>query len=210
MDDIENKYRELYEKPSFRNIYLQNRSHLYLKVVGILKGLGCPSLLDIGCSYGLLVEMANSCGIDAWGLDFDIGYLRDFHSQLKHSSSKFLYGSVADKAMISRIRALGINTLVILDVLRYFDNPIFLNELDADLIAIKDNSSSFISKFIRNNGFNLRSYSPADWLLLFAGYQAIRIYSSKFLIRINNPGGLVLSLLNLFSPTYTLILKKIT
>lgn len=63
--DIIKKYLNLYEyDQSFQEYFLYKRIMTYRKIVSIIEDLGVNSVLDIGCSYGLLVEEANAKGID--------------------------------------------------------------------------------------------------------------------------------------------------
>ena len=57
---IRNKYINLFSfDANFQRAYLYERNELYSKIVETIEGLKISSLIDIGCAYGNLVEIAN-------------------------------------------------------------------------------------------------------------------------------------------------------
>jgi hypothetical protein len=202
--------RHFAAQTSHQEVYLRDRLPVYEKILAIAQELHLRRLVDLGCALGMLVELANAAGLDAYGFDFPIGELMEYHRNLAHSQGKFIYGSLADKSLRQSFQDKDIDAFIILDTLRYLTEPQSLASLNAKYIIIKDLCDNY---FIRRKGRNqrqavdLRYYRPLDCLKLFHNYAAHRLYPSKFLFSLNNPGYLALALINAISPTYTLILK---
>ena len=207
--DIIKEYSNLYEgDQNSSKEYLYKRISLYRKIVSIIEDLGINSILDIGCSYGLLVEEANAKGIDAWGLDLPIKKLQEFHSKLPLSKGKFIYGQVEDDSVIRQLVGKKFQGITLLDTLRNLKNTKNILKLEAQFIIIKEVSNNFyVRRKRRKAGIDFQLYSPYDYLKIFPEYSVLRIYSSKFLFHIEKPNFLCLKLMNLL-PTYTIVLKR--
>lgn len=206
--DIAQMYSELFsDNSNFQKVYLIKRSKLYQKIVSILHELKVTSLLDIGCAYGLLVELANANGIDAYGLDLPIDNLMKFHSQLRFSKDKFIYGSLEDQSLIKEIAQKEFQAITVLDTLRHIEKFENLNNLKAEMLIIKEVSDNYYMRRRRRTQFDVKLWKPSDYEEKFPSYKISRIYSSKFLFKIKKPNGLILKAFNLF-PSYTIIMEK--
>jgi len=213
MTFIENSYQKLFSHDeNFKKIYLTSRINLYSKIIKIIKKLNVVSLLDIGCAYGKLVEIANQEKINAFGLDLPIEELKNHHKQLTLSRGKFFYGSVNDDDLVDKLKKEKIECLVLLDTFRYIEKIENLNELGADLIIIKELSNNYRmcqdrEKYLRDH-FDIKLYFPSEIIKIFKNYKPLYIFPSKFIFKIKNPANFVCKLINFFFPTYTLILKN--
>ena len=206
-NNMKKKYQDIFTS-STSQVYLSKRNRLYAEIFNIVRNLKISSLLDIGCAYGILVELCNTHGINAFGVDFPIDNLREFHDLLKYSKGKFVYGCVDDKDFIEKIANYKFSAIVILDSLRFFEKPENLNRLGTELLIIKEVSNNFYIVKRRKSEFDIRLYSPSECLKIFPEYYVFRIYSSRFLIRIDNPNLLYLNAINLLFPSYTIILRR--
>jgi SAM-dependent methyltransferase len=206
--DIFKEYLNLYEDQNLSKVYLYKRISLYRKIVSVIEDLGINSILDIGCSYGLLVEEANAKGIDAWGLDLPIEKLQEFHSKLPLSKGKFIYGEVEDDSVIRQFSKKKVLGITLLDTLRNMKSVKNILKLEPHFIIIIEVSNNFyIRRKRRKEWMDLHLYSPCDYLKIFPEYSVIRIYSSKFLFHVEKPNFLCLKLMNLL-PTYTIVLER--
>jgi 2-polyprenyl-3-methyl-5-hydroxy-6-metoxy-1,4-benzoquinol methylase len=142
--DIFKEYLNLYEvDQNFSKEYLYKRISLYRKIVSVIEDLGINSILDIGCSYGILVEEANAKGIDAWGLDLPIEKLQEFHSKLPLSKGKFIYGEVEDDSVIRQLGKKKVLGITLLDTVRYMKSVKNILKLEPQFIIIKEVSNNF-------------------------------------------------------------------
>jgi len=134
---IEEFYKEKFSfDDTFQKLYQEERMVLYEQILKIIKELKISSLLDVGCSFGLLVERCNLEGIDAYGLDLPVDNLKKYHQNLPHSQGKFLYGSVNDNAFWETVKPKEFEALIILDTLRHISNPENLTKLNYKYIII--------------------------------------------------------------------------
>lgn len=206
--DIKDKYSELFSTSHiFREEYLVRRRKLYIQIFNIMQELHITSFLDIGCAYGLLVEYANSRGINGVGLDLHIDELVQFHNNLSHSKGKFIYGSAEDEKLIENI-AQRFELIILLDTLRYLKICEHLNKLNASWVIVKEVCNNFYIRWKRKDQFDIRLYSPVECLKIFSNYSIYRVYPSKANFYLNNPNSLLLKTINLTFPNYTIILKK--
>ena len=210
---VEEYYRERFNGDrAFQGIYLHSRLGHYIMIKKIIEGLNISCLIDFGCAYGLLVELCNEAGMNAFGLDLPIDNLMQFHNQLLFSKGKFIYGSINDSHTIDRIKLEDDNmAITILDTLRHIQYVENIKRLKPRYIIIKENSNNcYIKKQVMKDQANLlsRLYSPLDCLRLFDRYNPYQIFPSKFIIKIMHPGTKMLRLVNAISPTYTLVLKR--
>ena len=211
MELLEKKYQDRYTNDIvFQNEYIHHRAKVYRRISEILGDLGVKSSLDIGCSFGLLVEICNAKGIDAFGFDLPIDNLREFHEKLDYSKGKFIYGSIDDEAVLDTLRHKEVEAITILDSLRYFGRPELIENIGAKNLIIKEVSDNL---YIRNQRKkmetipDLRLYTPVSLLEMFKKYKPIRIYVSKFILHINHPSRQTLNLVN-YLPTYTIVLQR--
>lgn len=209
MGDIKDFYFQKYlNDPKFRQTYLSpKRIRLYHKITLMIEALNITSVIDIGCSYGLLVEFLNSKGIDAWGIDLPISVLKEFHSNLTLSKGKFIYGSIEDEEVIDRISEMKFQGIILLDTLRYIKKVEAILRLNAEFIIIKELSNNFHIRSKRKGQYDIHIFTPLDLLYVFNKYYILRIYSTKFVFHIKNPSLFMLKLMNLL-PSYTVILKR--
>lgn len=193
----------------FKDVYLNRRGKLYSKILDIAGGLKISSMLDIGCAYGLLVEEANKKGLDCWGMDLSIDELKRIHKTLPLSSEKFIYGTIEDKEIVSRIEEKGFDAVLLLDTLRSLGDPGSLASLTPRYIIIKDAcDNARIRRRPQETILRVKLYSPAGLLKTFPGYHLRTIYPSKFLFRINRPSAITCGLINSVFPTYCVVLER--
>lgn len=83
-----------------------------------------------------------------------------------------------------------------------------LNNLGAYFFIIKEVANNLYIRRKRKGEFDVKLYSLADYEKIYPDYKIIRIYSPKFIFKIENPNSLILKFLNFMFPTYTLILKR--
>lgn len=208
---LEKKYQERYTNdPIFQNEYIHFRTKVYRKISEIAENLKIKSLLDIGCSYGLLVDICNARGIDTFGFDLPIDSLKQFHQKLEFSKDKFIYGSIDDEAVFHSLGQKGFEAVTIIDSLRYFEHPEFIRRINARFLIIKEVSDNLYIRRQRKKVETIpdhRLYSPTLLLDVFNKYKALRIYLPKFILRVNNPGQTALKVIN-YLPTYTIVLQR--
>ena len=213
MDSLSAAYSKVFnEDASFQREYLEDRTAMYAAVLGILRGLGARSFVDVGCAFGLLVEMGNQAGLDAWGADFSIERLKAHHAALPGSKGKFVYGDIDNEpAAVAAIAGHRPDAAVALDVMRNLEHPENLDRLGARHLVIKEVSDNWYVRLKRKEMKRIpdvRLYSPDDCLDIFPGHGAHSIYPARLLFRISRPGKFWLWLVNQLSPTYTLVLEK--
>jgi SAM-dependent methyltransferase len=214
VDEYHNKVEEFYQKQysnyQFQRIYLKQRTSHYLWVLRIIQELGSPSVLDIGCSYGFLVELCNKNGIDAYGLDLPFEEIIRFHENLSYSKGKFIYGNIGKEDFSYMINSLKIDTITMMDTFRYITKTDYINKINANYIIIKDISIALYNNWFKKgvNPLNLGRYSPQNCLEIFKEYDPYEIYTSKHIFKKRYPGRFSLHIINAISPTYSLILKR--
>lgn len=190
-------------------IYINNlRLRVYKRILRVLASLPIRSLVDIGASYGLLVEICNAYGLDAYGVDFPLARIMDFHATLAHARDRFIYGSIEDEEIVDKLANRGFDAVVILDSLRYFAHPSSLNRIRPSFFVIKEVcNNNHTRKRRQEREFDVRLYSPLACSELFPDYRIARIYMSKHIASIPNPSKWMLSAYNAILPTYTLVLS---
>jgi hypothetical protein len=197
-------YRDLYENPRERELYLAGREHVYGAVVRLLARLGVRQVIDIGCSVGGLVELLNASGVDALGVDFPFPAVQQHHQTLQQSRGKFLYGDATRMDLpIQGARS----ALVILDSLRHFDDPGLLPKQRAEFVVIKENGSRSTVARSRQAGDQVRFYSPRDLAQAFPEHTPWELHAPRYLFRIRRPGSFAMHLFDRL-PTYTLVLRR--
>lgn len=197
-------YRDLYEDPHERALYLAGREHVYRPVVRLLARLGVRQAVDVGCSVGGLVELLNASGIDALGVDFPFPALQQHHQTLQHARGKFLYGDATRMELPLQPER---SALVVLDSLRHFDDPGRLPQQRAEFVVIKENGSRSRVARSRQPGDQVRFYSPRDLVRAFPRYEPWELHAPRYLFRVRRPGGFALGLFDRL-PTYTLVLRR--
>lgn len=200
---MENKefYEQAYQNPEFVRVYREGRTELYRRVAEIIRSLDASYALDIGCSMGLLVEYLHQQGISSWGADFDLPELRSAHGGLS-CSGHFFYGDVADLKI--PVPAEG-SAIILLDTLRYIEEPRRIEGLGAESLIIKEVSP--VMRRGRKNQNDAALYSPAGLARLFPSYRMEKIYASRFLFSVSRPGSAMLSAFALM-PSYTAVLVR--
>lgn len=183
---------------------LSTRIPVYERIADILLRLRITHALDCGCAYGVLVELLNSRGIDAWGADLDDPEIRKYHGRLQLSKGKFYYGDITTLNL--DIPRTG-SCLVVLDTLRYISEPQRLSQLGTEYIVIKEVTSNPVMRWLRRGEFDNRMYSPLNCAALFPEYKVAEVHTSRFIFKVTHPQPLTLSWLNLL-PTYTLVLRR--
>ncbi len=188
---------------------MEGRQNLYNKIFHITRALKVKSVLDIGCAYGQLIRMLNKAGVISYGLDLPIEELIQYHTN--QNNSNIILGSIANPDIISRVSQLQVEMVIILDTLRYLEDKSIINffkSMNPSFILIKEVSDSTVMRYMRRNENDLRLVSPAAIRKLFPDYKVQKIYISKFLANLSYPNGILLKLVNLISPTYTLLLTR--
>ena len=196
-------YGQAYQNPEFVRVYQETRNALYLRIAGIIRGLGGTYALDVGCSLGLLVEHLHQEGISSWGVDFDLPQLRAAHTSLS-CSHNFFYGDAAELNI--PIPAQG-STIILLDTLRYMEEPQKLGRLGAQHLIIKEVSGNPIMRRWRMNQNDAALYTPAKLARLFAAYRLERLYGSRFHFSVSRPSPTTLAILS-WMPSYTALLTR--
>jgi hypothetical protein len=196
-------YERAYQNPDFVRVYQETRNELYRHIAGIIHALGGTYALDIGCSLGLLVEYLDQQGISSWGVDFDLPELRAAHARLS-CGPRFFYGDVA-KLNIS-IPTQG-SVLILLDTLRYVEEPERLGRLGAQYLIVKEIPGNPVMRRWRNGENDAALYTPAKLASLFPAYRMERIYASRFLFSVSRPGTPALATFG-WMPTYTAVLAR--
>lgn len=208
---IEKSFKDRYGSDVlFQDEYIHSRIRVYEKICRIAKDLKIKSLLDIGCSFGLLVEICNAKGIDASGFDLPIETLRRFHEKLDYSRGKFFYGSANDEKVFDGLGDKGFEAVTVLDALRYFERPELLTRINAGILIVKEVADNFYIRAQRRKVEtipDLRLYSPFSLLERFKNYKVQKIFLSRFIMGINNPGWTTMGLVNCL-PTYTVVLRR--
>ena len=206
---IAKKYDELYtENQWFQEQYKHTRRSLHESIVRIVQDLNVGHVVDIGCSYGLMVDLLNENNIDACGLDLPIATLKEFHKQLSHATDKFLYGSVENESVIELIAEKRPQAIILIDTLRYIEKPTNLRRIAPDFIIISELSDNRRMRKKRANEFDIKLYSPMDCLQLFPEYWASRIYFYRSRFRIRRPSSIALRTITAMFPSYILVLKR--
>ena len=206
---IEDRYSQIYSNADqqWEHLYKNQRLRVYNRVLRVLADLPIRSMVDIGTSYGILVEICNEYGIDAYGVDFPLAGIMDFHSTLKHARNKFIYGSIEEKDTVDQLANRGFDAVVILDSFRYFSHPASLNRIKPSFFVIKEVCDNTQTRQRRQKReFDVRLYSPWSCSKLFPDYRIARIHMSKHIASIRNPSKWMLSAYNVILPTYTLVL----
>ena len=196
-------YGQAYENPEFVRVYQETRNALYRRIAGIIRALGDTYALDVGCSLGLLVEHLHQNGISSWGVDFDLPQLREAHAGLS-CSHNFFYGDVAELNL--SIPAQG-STIILLDTLRYMEDPQKLGRMGAQHFIIKEVSGNPIMRRWRKNQNDAALYTPAKLARLFPAYRLDRLYGSRFLFSVSRPSAPTLAILS-WMPSYTALLVR--
>ena len=165
---VEQRYRDLYsENDWFQNQYRTNRREFYDSVLKIVQDSKVTRCLDVGCSYGLMVELMNQHNIDASGVELHIDELVEFHKGLPYSKGKFLYGSANDQGFIDSLGGTWPGAIAVIETLRYLENPGLLARLKPELIIIREISNNRRNRTKRAQEFDIRLYSPVDLLQIF-------------------------------------------
>jgi hypothetical protein len=198
-------YGQAYENPEFVRVYQETRNALYRRIAGIIHALGDVYALDVGCSLGLLVEHLHQQGISSWGVDFDLPQLREAHAGLS-CSHNFFYGNAAELNI--SIPTEG-STIILLDTLRYIEDPQRLGRLGAQHLIIKEVSGNPFMRHLRKNENenDAALYTPATLARLFPAYRLERLYGSRFLFSVSRPSPPTLAILS-WMPTYTALLAR--
>ncbi len=202
-EEFEEFYGQAYQNPEFVRVYQETRNALYQHIAEIIRALGDSYALDIGCSLGLLVEHLHQEGISSWGVDFDLPQLREAHARLS-CSHNFFYGDAAELNL--SIPTQG-STIILLDTLRYIEDPQKLGRLGAQHLIIKEVSGNPIMRHSRKNEKDGALYTPARLARLFPAYRLERLYGSRFLFSVSRPSPATLAILG-WMPTYTALLAR--
>ena len=194
-------YEQAYRNPEFVRVYREGRTEVYRRVAEIIRSLGASYALDIGCSMGLLVEYLHAQGISSWGADFDLPQLREAHGGLS-CSGNFFYGDAVDlKIPVPAERS----AVVLLDTLRYMEEPEKIGGLGAESIIVKEVTP--MMRAWRKDQHDAQLYAPAGLVRLFPGYRMERIYASRFLFSVSRPGSVTLAAFGLM-PSYTAVMVR--
>lgn len=196
-------FGQAYQNPKFVRVYQETRNPLYRRIAKIIRTLGGTYALDVGCSLGLLVEHLHREGVSSWGVDFDLPHLREAHAGLS-CSRNFFYGDAAELNI--SIPTQG-SAIILLDTLRYIDEPQKLGRLGAQHIIIKEVSGNPIMRHLRKSERDGTLYTPARLARLFPAYRLERLYGSRFLFSVSRPSPPTLSMLS-WMPTYTALLAR--
>lgn len=208
---IEKAYGERYSNSeAFRDVYKFGRKILYKRILTLLKSLGVRSAVDIGCSFGLLVDVLNENSIEAHGVDLPIPELREFHETLLHSENRFVYGSINDVSTIQKVVEIKSDAVILLDTLRFIEGLENLKLIRSQYVIVKEVSSRcLVGRPKKGRGFPFVALlSPQKCRDVFLNYEIEWIYPSRFLLGVNRPLGLISAAINYISPTYCMILKK--
>ena len=117
---IEQFYKDMFNHDVlFQSSYQDQRIDLYLKLLKIIKELSITSIIDMGCAYGLFIEICNQSGVDAFGFDLPIENLKNFHQGLRLSNHKFFYGTINDEKFQIDHKLPEVEAFSIFDVLRH-------------------------------------------------------------------------------------------
>lgn len=207
---IETTYLEHYtNSPIFQEAYRVKRLALYSRIISILSELGARRVLDLGCAYGILVELCNMVGIEAYGLDLPIPELQRFHDRLRYSQGKIVYCSLNRDSLPEQLMVQEWDVVVILDTLRYIESYASLTYLKPRYWLIKEVTNNIYMRYRRrHNNLVVKLWSPGDLLELFKGYTLHVIYGTRFAFKATNPSRLSIFLYNAILPAYTAILTR--
>lgn len=197
--------------PLFQSAYQDQRMDLYLKLLNIVKDFKIKSIIDIGCAYGLFVEICNQSEIDAYGFDLPIENLQNFHQKLELSKQKFIYGSVNGDDFYNGNKLANVEAFSIFDVLRHILQPENLTKLKTKYVIIRELSNNIYLRAGRKKqklNLDVSLYSPIQCLKLFNDYSPVQIHFYHYKLKINNPNFLTLWAINAIFPSYTLVLKR--
>ena len=108
-------------------------------------------------------------------MDFDLPRLREAHASLS-CSQNFFYGDAAELNL--SIPAQG-STIILLDTLRYMEDPQKLGRMGAQHFIIKEVSGNPIMRHLRKNENenDAALYTPATLARLFPAYRLERLLS---------------------------------
>jgi len=193
-------YASAYGEEEFASVYLRGRNRVYERIGSLIQDYGINFVVDVGCSFGLLVESLNQRGIDAFGVELDIPELRAKHAELQ-SAKKFYYGDAENFPVPVPARG---SAIVYVDTLRYIAAP---RSLFAEYIVVKEVGTGVWARYLRRNAEDLKRRSPQDLLGNFPGYQMERLWSTRDIWGLSSPGLLARYAINQF-PTYTAMLKR--
>ncbi|MCW5933802.1 MAG: class I SAM-dependent methyltransferase [Fimbriimonadia bacterium] len=208
MNDIQTTYQAWYgQDEEFRQAYLSKRLAQYERLSNIAVGTGARKILDIGCSYGWMVEMCNMKGVDTWGVDFPLDTLQEFHKNLSLSKGKFMYGTVNDLDFLDEINAQNFELITLIHTLAHIEEYAHLKRLKPRWFLIKDVADNPFIRYKRRKMPDVHLWTPMDTLKFFSDYRARSIWASKFIFKIENPGPLALRLINQM-PSYTILLER--
>ncbi len=199
------RYIKLYSRGDTKKVYTEERLHLYQFISRVLLQLKVRSALDIGCSYGLLVDILNHYGVNAYGLDFPIEELQKYHRTLS-CSDKFFYGDFDQPETVLKLNTMNWDAIVCLDTFRYITNFNGFCSLKARYIIIKELNLNRWTKKQLPSSVDL--YPPVKLCQLFSDYKPVKLYSSKYILSIRNPTPAVMRLVNALFPSYILILER--
>lgn len=206
-----NDLRQFYERhyaydATFQQVYTKRRVRLYRKLADIASELGVRSLLDIGCSFGLLMELCNERGIDAWGVDLPIAELQQFHLELSHSHGKFYYGSVTD--LVDCWDPTQFEMVCLVNTLIHIPEAERLSRLRPRYWLIKEVSANPYIRYRRRRLPDVRLYAPNELLQMFSGYHIERLYPTRFIACLRRPSRAMCKVVNALFPSYTVLLQE--
>jgi hypothetical protein len=188
--------------------YVHLRRPAYARLLNAMRRHPCKRILDVGCAYGIFVDMANTMGFEAHGLDLDNPELRRFHQTLAHSAGRFFHGSLNCAGVRDAVRALNFDTIVATHTLRYLADPSVLLDLQPARFIISEVSNTARRRKRRIREMDVALYSPSDLLRHFPGYTIEYLYVSRFLLGLCHPGRPLCHLVNSISPTYTVVMRR--
>lgn len=201
------RYERGYHDSGFSKLYLEKRTNLYESVVRIINKLNCRTVLEIGCSFGLLVDRCNSEGIDAYGVDFDIDSLKEYHRTLG-CKDKFFYGSIDDNEVVQNLCFQDWDIVICLDTLRFLTTIDSFHALNPNYLYLKESCNNRRVIESRKNQKDFRLWSPLEIVNEFTDYFAYRVYLPRHLLSFRHPAPWLLKTINAVSPTYHLIMKR--
>lgn len=199
------RYLKHYSRPEIKKVYIEERIPLYQFITKELLQLRVKSALDIGCSYGLLVDILNHYGVNAYGLDFPIEELQKYHRTLT-CSDKFFYGDFDQPETVHKLNTINWDAIICLDTFRYITNFNGFRSLKVRHIIIKELTLNRWTKQQIRSSFDL--YPPVKLCQLFNDYKPVKLYPSKHILSIHNPTPAVMRLVNALFPSYILILER--
>jgi SAM-dependent methyltransferase len=214
VDEINNPVEEWYQAKfsgtkAWYTAYVCSRKPAFEKLLRAVRQHPCKRILDVGCAYGIFVEILNENGLESFGVDFDNLELRKFHSTLKYSAGRFFYGNLESEQLLSEIKQLNFDTVTVCHTLRYFSNPSLLAELQPERFIIQEVANTTRTRKGRKNEVDVALYSPVELVGHFPGYEIEDLYVAKFVAGFHRPGARLCRLVNMISPTYTAVLKQV-